>query len=71
MLWVAMHEIGHTLGFAHCEVPQAGAHPSSEVIWGTDDVCTSSEVMQGASSSLPNAFSEDEKWGILSKYPPK
>jgi hypothetical protein len=41
------------------------------VIWGTDDVCTSSEIMQAAAATFPNAFSEDEKWGILSMYPPE
>ena len=71
MLWIAMHEIGHTLGFAHCTVPAASDRPNSEVIWGTDDVCTSAEIMQPAAAPFPNAFSEDEKWGILSMYPPK
>jgi hypothetical protein len=71
-LWVAMHEIGHTLGFAHCDVPPSSQRPNSEVIWGTDDVCTAAEVMnQAAPFPFPNDFSEDERWGILSMYPPE
>ncbi|MDD9932442.1 MAG: M57 family metalloprotease [Myxococcales bacterium] len=62
---VAIHEIGHTLGFAHCNT----GFSNSVVIPGTDDgVCGIEAVMFSGSSS--EEFTDDERLGIVTMYPP-